>query len=139
VEVVSSLDHHQAIAVNDAAHTAAMVNLPRSERHGPGIGRLCYSPDGAVLYTAGSEGFLRVFSAIPEDDNNDQLALIDYHEDTGIYTMDASVSLFFVLDMVGPSLSLSSCTRINRWKVSLQARKTAKQLCSTTAVESLRV
>ena len=69
-----------------------MANLTRSERHMEGIGRVAYTPDGAYLYTAGRDGLVRVFSARPEDEGKDQLALIDYHDDTAVCAMDASVS-----------------------------------------------
>lgn len=69
-----------------------MVNLTRSFRHDDGIGRVAYTPDGALLYSGGSDGLVRVFSARPDDEGKDQLQLLDYHDDTAVYSMDASVS-----------------------------------------------
>lgn len=73
--------------------SSTMANLIRSHRHNEGIGRVAYTPDGALLYSGGSDGFVRVFSAKPEDEHEDQLKLLDYHDDTAVYSMDASVSL----------------------------------------------
>jgi WD40 repeat protein len=75
-----------------------MANLTRSHRHEVGIGRVAYTPDGGLLYSAGSEGLLRVFSAKPEDEGKEQLALIDYHE-SSVLAMDASVGSLWMYQL----------------------------------------
>lgn len=67
-----------------------MANVTRSHRH-EGASRVTYTPDGALLYSGGHEGLLRVFPARPEDEGKDALGLIDFHE-SAVLSMDASVS-----------------------------------------------
>lgn len=69
-----------------------MANVSRSSRH-MGRSRLAYTPDGAVLYSGGEDGYLRVFSARPEDETKDQLALIEDDDASAVLSMDASVRL----------------------------------------------
>lgn len=71
-----------------------------------GVGRVAYTPDGAVLYTAGSDGYVRVFSAKPEDEGQEQLGIIEYHDSHEVRSMDASVS---------PSRKRLDASRSERW------------------------
>ncbi|GAA5895023.1 chromatin-binding protein CTF4 [Sporobolomyces salmoneus] len=49
--------------------------------HADGLSRLTFSPNGHYLYTAGSEGFMRVFDARTSAPKDIDPLLCDYHED----------------------------------------------------------
>lgn len=109
-----------------------MANVTRSHRH-EGVSRVTYTPDGALLYSAGSEGLLRVFSAKPEDEGKDALGLIDFHE-SAVLSIDASVRAYPAILNAKPVELAADCfrwTRINRWKAWSQAVKMAKLRSST--------
>ncbi|GAA6064056.1 hypothetical protein JCM10212_006792 [Sporobolomyces blumeae] len=61
--------------------------------HADGISRLTFSPDGRYLYTAGAEGFARIFDARTKGPNDVDPLLCDYHEDA-VLSLTASNDLW---------------------------------------------
>ncbi|GAA5978941.1 hypothetical protein JCM5350_004184 [Sporobolomyces pararoseus] len=57
--------------------------------HADGLARLAFSPDGHYLYTAGSEGFMRVLNARLDAPTDAESLLCDYHEEP-ILSLSAS-------------------------------------------------
>lgn len=52
---------------------------------------VAYSKDGGLLYTAGGEDFVRVFSGDPSANNADSLAVLDEELASTVLTLDCSV------------------------------------------------
>ncbi|GAA5861876.1 hypothetical protein JCM1840_006861 [Sporobolomyces johnsonii] len=60
--------------------------------HADGLARLTFSPDGHYLYTSGSEGYIRIFDARPEEADGDA-AIIEYHQEA-VLSLSASNEYF---------------------------------------------
>lgn len=101
------------------AQAQVMATLTRKWVHQGNTlsGSVAYSSDGSLLYTAGGEDFIRVFSGEPKNNDAESLALIEYHE-APVLSLDCSVSSSGYCLPVWPDYADGICCHDFRWKVS---------------------